>query len=172
MRDRSGCRSVVLAGASLAVPGESGARKRRVAHLRRRSGPARATRRSTRSTRQLQEAARSPGGSRPTTSARGRSINLQSTPLMVNGVLLLDRRHAARRGRARCRDRRNAVDAQPRTRASAAGRPAAALGPRARVLDRRQGGANPLRHARLSADRARCEDRRPCPASARTASSI
>ena len=36
---------------------------------------------------------------------------------------------------------------------------AAALGPRPRLLDRRQGGADPLRHARLSARRARREDR-------------
>ena len=36
---------------------------------------------------------------------------------------------------------------------------AAALGPRPRLLDRRQGGADPLRHARLPAGRARREDR-------------
>ena len=47
-------------------------------------------------------------------------FNLESTPLMVNGVALLHRRHAARGRRARCRDRRTALDAQRATKARAA----------------------------------------------------
>ncbi len=77
------------------------------------------------------------------------------------GRPLLDRGHASRGRRARCRDRRAAVDAQRERRAAWRGRAASALRSRARLLERRQGGAHPLRHARLSAGRARCEDRQP-----------
>ncbi len=88
-------------------------------------------------------------------------FNLESTPLMVNGVLYstagsrravvaLDRRY-----------RRAAVDAQRARRHARRERAAAPVRPRARVLERRQGGAHSLRHARLSPRRARREDRRP-----------
>ena len=39
-------------------------------------------------------------------------FQFQGTPLMVNGRLFIDRRHAPRRRRARRDDRRDAVDAQ------------------------------------------------------------
>ena len=49
-------------------------------------------------------------------------FKFESTPLMVNGVLYSTGRHAARRRRARCGDRRDAVDAQRATKARAARR--------------------------------------------------
>ena len=90
-------------------------------------------------------------------------FNLESTPLMVKGVLYSTGGHAARRRRARCRDRRAAVDAQRERGSARRGRAASALRPRPRLLERRQGGAHPLRHARLSARRARREDRQSRP---------
>ena len=71
------------------------------------------------------------------------------------------RRLAPRRRRARRRHGRDALDA-PRGRRQARRRSAAAaLRTRSRLLDRREGGADRLRDARLSDDRARCEDRPP-----------
>ena len=64
-------------------------------------------------------------------------FNFQSTPLMVGGVLYIDRRHPARRRRARCGDRRDAVDAQRERRQARRIGAAAAVGPRTGVLDRR-----------------------------------
>ena len=112
---------------------------------------------------QFQQARRSPGDSRPTTSARGRSSTSKATPLMVERRALLDRRNAARRGGARCGHRRAAVDARRERRRARRGRAAAALRPRPGVLDRRPRRAHPLRHARLSPDRAECQDRRAGP---------
>ena len=62
-------------------------------------------------------------------------FNLQSTPLMVKGVLVLNGRHEASRGRARRRQRRAVVDAQRARGGARGGRPAAVLGTWARVLD-------------------------------------
>ena len=83
---------------------------------------------------------RSPGGSRPTTSARGPEYKLEGTPLAVKGIALHHRRHAPIGRGARREDRRGHLD---RT-ACAKGKRAAvvaapALGPRRVVLDRRQG---------------------------------
>ena len=88
-------------------------------------------------------------------------FNLQSTPLMVGGVLYSTAGIAPRGRRARCGHRRAAVDAQRGRGRARRGGAAAAVGPRPRLLDRRQRGAHPLRHARLPADRARREDRAP-----------
>ena len=87
---------------------------------------------------------------------------------------LRHRRHAPRRGRARCGDRRDAVDAQRERRQARRRGAAPAVGPRPRLLDRRpRTKPDHLRHARLSDARARREDRRArCRRSARTASSI
>ena len=79
------------------------------------------------------------------------------------GRALLDRRIAPRRRGARRRHRRAAVDAQRERRQARRSRAAPAVRPRAGLLDRRPRGANPLRHARLSARRARREDRRADP---------
>ena len=74
---------------------------------------------------------------------------------------LRHRRHAARRRRARRRDRRDALDVQHQRRQARRRRAAKAVGPRARVLDRRpRRQAGHLRHARLPARRAQREDRR------------
>ena len=70
-----------------------------------------------------------------------------------------DRRYAPRRRRARCGDRRDAVDAPRRRGQARRGRAAPAVGTRAGLLDRRPRGADRLRHARLPDDRARREDR-------------
>ena len=83
----------------------------------------------------------------------------ESTPLMVNGAAVLDRGDAPRGGRARCRDRRTAVDAQRARRRARASRASTAVGPRAGVLERRQAGAHSLCDARLSPRRARCPHR-------------
>ena len=82
---------------------------------------------------------------------------------MVNGVLYFTAGTRRAVVALDAGDRRDAVDAQPERRPARRGGAAAAVGPRPRVLDRRQGGAHPLRHARLSAGRARCQDRRPDP---------
>ena len=83
---------------------------------------------------------------------------------MVDGVALRHRRNAPRRGRARRRHGRAAVDAPRRTKASAASRrrassraAASPTGPTAATKP------DSLRHARLSAGRARREDRRAGP---------
>ena len=100
-------------------------------------------------------------------------FNLESTPLMVNGVLY---------STAGTRRAVVALDAatgellwmhSENEGARGAAAPRQLSGRGLAVLDRRPRGADPLRHARLSAGRARREDRR-CrsPASARTASSI
>ena len=65
-------------------------------------------------------------------------FNFQSTPLMVERRRLLDGRHAPRGRRARRGDRRDAVDAQRERGQARRGGAAPALGPRPRVLDRRQ----------------------------------
>ena len=87
--------------------------------------------------------------------------NFQSTPLMVNGrlyttagsrraVVSLDAGHGG-----------DAVDAQRARRRARRGGAAAAVRPRAGVLERREGRADPLRDTGLPPDRARREDRRP-----------
>ncbi len=86
-------------------------------------------------------------------------FNFQVTPLDGQRRALHHRRLAPRGRRARRRDRRDAVDAPDRRRQARRGRAAPALGPRPRVLDRRQAGAHRLRHARLPDDCARREDR-------------
>ena len=86
---------------------------------------------------------------------------------------LHDRRHAARGRRARRGDRRAALGARGARRRARGGVAAAAVGPRRRLLDRRPRRADPLRHDRLPAGRARREDRRAHRRrSATTASSI
>ncbi len=83
----------------------------------------------------------------------------EGTPVMANGVLYTT-----------AGSRRAVVALDPETGeelwmhseregARGAAAPQTTLGPRARVLDRRQRGAHPLRDARLSARRAQCEDR-------------
>ena len=86
---------------------------------------------------------------------------------------LHDRRHAPIGRRARRPDRRVDLGAQLPRRQPRRDRAAPALGPRRVVLDRRQGRrAHPLRHHRLSPDRAQREERRDdSRRSARTASS-
>ena len=66
---------------------------------------------------------------------------------------------APRGRRARRRHRRNAVDAQRERRRAWRGRTPAVVRTRPCVLDRRQRGAHPVRHSRLPARCARCEDR-------------
>ena len=83
----------------------------------------------------------------------------ESTPLMAKGVLYSTAGIAARRRRARRGDRRDALDAQRERGRARRGRAASAVRPRARVLERRHRRSDPLRHARLSADRARRENR-------------
>ena len=73
---------------------------------------------------------------------------------------VFDRRHPSRRRCARCRHRRDALDAQPERRPARRGGAAAAVGPRTVVLERRPRRADPLRHAGLPDGRARREDRR------------
>ena len=82
----------------------------------------RTTRRSSRSTSRTSTSSRSPGGSRPTASARGPSTSSKSTPLMVNGDRLLDRRHAPRGRRARRRRPASCCGCTARTKARAARR--------------------------------------------------
>ena len=93
-----------------------------MAHLRRRPRPARATRRSIRSTRtnfnKLEVAWRFKTdslGPRP-------EFNFQSTPLMVDGVLYSTAGHAPRRRRARRRQPARCCGCTARTKASAAKR--------------------------------------------------
>ena len=88
-------------------------------------------------------------------------FNLQSTPLMVKGRPYSTAGTAPRGRGARRRHRRADVGARLNEGARGASRAAAALGPRPVVLERRQGGAHPLRDARLPAGRARREDRAP-----------
>ena len=77
------------------------------------------------------------------------------------GRRLLDGGIAPRGGRARRRDGRAALDAQRERGGARRGRAAAAVGPRARVLERRRGRrSDPVRHAGLSPDRAERADRR------------
>ena len=91
-----------------------------------------------------------------------------------------ERRHVrAGRRAARCRgdrsrDGRTVVDVADGRRQARRRRAAPGIGTRRRVLDRRQRRrTHPHRHARLSARRAECEDRRArCDRSAATASSI
>ena len=129
-----------------------------MADLRRRPRAARATRRSIRSTPPTSASCRWPGASRPRTSARVRSSipehaadgqrRLFTTPARAAPSVALDAAtgemlwmHSDRRRQAR------------RSRA------AAAVGPRAVLLDRRHGRADHLRDARLPDGRAGREDR-------------
>ena len=141
----------------------SGSRARRMAS----GGPtaaiwaAPATRRSIRSTRATSTSWKWPGGSRPTTSARGRNSSTKATPLMANGVLYATAGSRRAVVALDAGNRRTALDAQ-RARGRARRRGAAAVvGPRPGVLDRRPRGAHSLRDARLSPHRAECKDRRP-----------
>ncbi len=77
------------------------------------------------------------------------------------GRPLHDRRHAPLGGRARRPHRRADLDAQLPRRQPRRDRAAPAVGPRRLVLDRRQGRRpHPLRHHRLSPDRAQRQERR------------
>ena len=87
-------------------------------------------------------------------------FKLEGTPLMVEGRAVHDRRHAPRGRRARRRDRRAAVGPRRARRRARAAAPAPAVGPRRRLLDRRPRRTDSLRHDRLSAGRARRENRR------------
>ena len=86
-------------------------------------------------------------------------FKFEATPLMVHGVLYSTRRLAPRGGGAGCGDGRTSVDAQRERGSSRQLRATAAFRARLGVLDRRQGRANPLRDARLPADRAGRKDR-------------
>ena len=101
-------------------------------------------------------------------------FNLQTTPLMINGVLYATAGSQARRRGDRRSDRRTAVDVPDRRRQARRRGAAAVVRARRRVLDRREGRRAHLHgDDRLSARRARSEDRHPGPRrSARTASSI
>ena len=79
---------------------------------------------------------------------------------MVEGAVLDGRLAPRRRGAGRGH-RRDAVDAQPARRRARRKGAEAAFRPWAGLLERRQGRADPLRHARLPAGRARREDRHP-----------
>ena len=76
----------------LSRPRTDGRERRRVAHLRRRSGKHALCRRTIRSTRETSASCRSRGDSRPMSSAIRPDFNLQTTPLMINGVLYADGR--------------------------------------------------------------------------------
>ena len=67
------------------------------------------------------------------------------------------------RGRARPGNRRRALDAQRARRRARRRGTAPVVRPRPRVLDRRQRGANSLRHSGIPAGRAEREDRHACP---------
>ena len=80
------------------------------------------------------------------------------------GRALRDRRHAALGGGARRKNRRADLGAQPARRHARRDRPAAAVGPRRVVLDRRQGRrTHPVRDHRIPAGRAQREERRDDP---------
>ena len=147
--------------AAVTLSGQSGRGQRRVAHLRRRSRPARATRRSIRSTPPTSTSSKSPGASRPTASARAPSSSSQATPLMVERRRLLrPPARAAPSSRSTPRPAR-CCGCTARTKARAATTAPRQLSGRglAYWTDGRED-ADPLRHARLSAGRARREDRR------------
>ena len=101
-------------------------------------------------------------------------FNLQTTPLMINGVLYATVGSQARRRRDRCSDRRTALDVPDRRRQARRRGAAAAVWTRRRVLDgRKRRRADFHGDDRVSARRARREDRDCRSArSARTASSI
>ena len=91
-------------------------------------------------------------GSRP-------DFNLQTTPLMINGVLYATAGEHRNAVAMDARDRRTAVDASARRRQARAAVIATPVGPRRGLLDRRQGRrADLLRHHWLSAGRSRRED--------------
>ena len=81
--------------------------------------------------------------------------NLQSTPLMVGGVLYTTAGNPAGRRRGRRGDGRAAVDAPTRRGRAGRGGAAPAVGPGAGVPRRRRGGRDLLRHAGLPAHRPR-----------------
>ena len=88
---------------------------------------------------------------------------LEGTPLVVGRRAVHHGRHAASGRRARRRDGRAAVGALRARRRARRRFAAPAVGARRGVLDRRTRGTHPLRHDRLSARRARREDRHPHP---------
>ena len=99
-------------------------------------------------------------------------FNLESTPLMVNGRCTRPAARGAPSWRSTPRPAR-CCGCTARTKARAAPPRRGSCPAAAGVLDRRPGGAHPLRHARIPPGRARREDRRSSSrASARTASSI
>ena len=119
---------------------DAGLAQHRVAHLRRRSAQHALHAARSDQPRQLQHARRSRGGSRPTRSARDPSSTSRSTPLVVNGVLYttagsrravvaLDAETGELLWMHRL-DEGKRGEAAPRT----------AVGPRTRLLDRRQAG--------------------------------
>ena len=123
---------------------------------------ARATCRSIRSTPATSASSKWPGASARHNLGPRPEFNLQGTPLMVKRHALRDRRRrqSPRDCRHRCQDRRAAVEARPRRRRACRRRAAQAFGPRPVVLDRwPRRRAHPLRHDRLSAGLAECQDR-------------
>ena len=76
-------------------------------------------------------------------------FQFESTPLMVKGVLYSTAGTQARGRRTRCGNRRAAVDAQRERGSARRRRASSALRSRARLLERRQRGAHPLRDAGL-----------------------
>ena len=88
-------------------------------------------------------------------------FNLQATPLMINGVLYSTAGAHRDAVAVDAATGETALDAPARRRQARRGVVAPALGPRRRLLDRRQGRrADLLRHDRLPARRPRREDRR------------
>ena len=149
------------------------ARSARATSRRRRSSgrptapisPARATRRSIRSTGRISRSCRSPGGSRPIPSVRGPTSSTRRRRWWSATCSTPPPARAARSSRstpppARC------SGCTPRTRARVARtRPAQRRGTGRLVLveRRRIRSAHPLRHARLPDDRAQRQDRRADP---------
>ena len=133
--------------------------RRRMDDLRRRPGQPALLGRSIRSTGTTSTSSRWPGASRPTPRPAA-GVQLPGDAADGQRRALLDRRHAPRGGRARCRHRRDAVDAQPQRRGQARRSRAAQLSGRglAYWTDGKRG-ADRLRDARLPDDRARREDR-------------
>ena len=99
---------------------------------------ARATRRSIKSTRATSASCSSRSASRPRTSGPRPEFQFQGTPLMVNGRLFTTAGTRRAVVALDATDRRDAVDAQPQRGQARRSGAAPVVGPRPRLLERRQ----------------------------------